>query len=77
MTRRLEEEVEKARHHERWKVEYMTLLERDELMREEGREEERENTECERKRADQEQQRAEDYLKEIEILKAKLAQMDL
>ena len=55
----------------------MTLLERDELMREEGREEERENTECERKRADQEQQRAEDYLKEIEILKAKLAQMDL
>ena len=36
LTRRLAEEVDKARRHERWKVEYMTLLERDERMREEG-----------------------------------------
>ena len=36
-TRRLEEKVQEARLHEKWRIEYMTLLERDEKMREEGR----------------------------------------
>lgn len=38
-TEQLEAEVRKARAHNEWKVEYMTLEERDERMREEGREE--------------------------------------
>lgn len=39
LTRKIHAELEKARNHERWRVEYMTLLERDERMRAEGREE--------------------------------------
>lgn len=41
-TRRLDDEVNKARAHEEWKVEYMSLFLRDQEMREEGREEGRE-----------------------------------
>lgn len=37
-TRRIEAEVTKARTHEEWKVEYMSLFLRDQEMREEGRE---------------------------------------
>ena len=37
LTKRLEDLVEKARKHIEWRKEYMTLLERDERMREEGR----------------------------------------
>ena len=44
-TRRIADEVNKARAHEEWRVEYMSLLLRDQEMRaagrEEGREEER------------------------------------
>ena len=40
-TRRIEEEVTKARTHEEWKVEYMSLFLRDQEMREEGRTETR------------------------------------
>lgn len=36
-----DDEVNKARAHEEWKVEYMSLFLRDQEMREEGREEER------------------------------------
>lgn len=47
----------------KWRLEYVTLLERDEKMkeqgREEGREEERKNTLLEAKRADEAEQRAE------------------
>ena len=39
LTKRLEKSVEEARKHIRWRKEYMTLLERDEQMREEGRKE--------------------------------------
>ena len=39
LTRKLEEVVAKAREHIEWRKEYMTLLEIDERMREEGREE--------------------------------------
>lgn len=38
-TRRIEEEVNKARVHEEWRVEYMSLFLRDQEMREEGYEE--------------------------------------
>ena len=41
-TKRLNERVLAARSHEKWRREYMTLQERDELMREEGRKEGRE-----------------------------------
>ena len=34
---RLDEAVQKARNHEEWRMEYMTLLMRDNKMREEGR----------------------------------------
>ena len=35
--KRLDEAVQKARNHEEWRLEYMTLLMRDNKMREEGR----------------------------------------
>lgn len=54
----------------------MTLLERDEHMREEGREEEWRNTERERQCADQEQKRAEKYYNELAALKRKLAELE-
>ena len=50
--------LEKAREHKEWRLEYMTLLERDEMMREEGRKEERVNTLREKQRADSAEQRA-------------------
>lgn len=40
-TRRIADEVSKARVHEEWRVEYMSLLLRDQEMRTEGRDEER------------------------------------
>ena len=43
-TRRINDEVNKARAHEEWKVEYMSLFLRDEEKKEEGREEIRKNT---------------------------------
>ena len=39
MVNELEKAVQKAKKHEEWKVEYMTLLMRDNEMREEGRKE--------------------------------------
>ena len=39
ITKRLDDLVHKAREHKEWRLEYMTLLERDEQMREEGRKE--------------------------------------
>ena len=57
-TKRLDDQVKRYREHEEWRAEYMTLLERDELMREEGRAEERVRTEEEARRADAEKERA-------------------
>ena len=59
-TKRLDDQVKRYWEHREWRTEYMTLLERDEMMREEGREEgrkqgraeERAKTEVEKKRAD-------------------------
>ena len=39
MVKKIDAEVEKARNHEEWRNEYMTLLMRDQEKREEGREE--------------------------------------
>lgn len=39
LVRKLDDAVQKARNHEEWRLEYMTLLMRDNKMREEGREE--------------------------------------
>ena len=54
----LENEVKKARDHIQWRTEYMTFLEQLEKEREEGRAEERVNTEREKARADAEKSRA-------------------
>lgn len=43
LVRKLDDAVQQARNHEEWRLEYMTLLMRDNKMREEGREEGREN----------------------------------
>lgn len=75
-TNELENEVKKARDHIQWRTEYMTFLEQLEKEREEGRAEERINTERERARADAAENRADaaesraDEL-EKEILKLK------
>lgn len=67
-TRRLDEQVKRYREHKERRTEYMTLLERDEMMREEGREEvraeERAKTEAETKRADA----AEERIRQLEKL---------
>ena len=57
-TNELENEVKKARDHIQWRTEYMTFLEQLEKEREEGRAEERVNTEREKARADAEKSRA-------------------
>ena len=59
-TNELENEVRKARDHIRWRTEYMTFLEQLEREREEGRKEERVNTEFQRARADDAEKRAGD-----------------
>ena len=79
LSRRLDDLVEKARSHKEWKVEYMTLLERDERMREEGRveglkegrEEERRNTERERCRADAAEEKVRQLTEQLAALRSK------
>ena len=68
----LENEVQKARDHIKWRTEYMTFLEQLEKEREEGRAEERINTERERARADAAESRADALEKEILELKKQL-----
>ena len=71
-TNELENEVQKARDHIKWRTEYMTFLEQLEKEREEGRAEERINTERERARADAAESRANALEKEILELKKQL-----
>jgi hypothetical protein len=66
LTKRLDHHVQEARSHIVWRKEYMTLLERDERMREEGREEERKNTLREKARADEAEKQAEEAKKRVE-----------
>jgi hypothetical protein len=58
ITKKLDQLVLDAREHKEWRLEYMTLLERDERMREEGRAEEHKNTLREKQRADEAEKRA-------------------
>ena len=82
---RVQSQVVKARQNARWRKEFMdwemTLRHEREKGREEGRQEERANTERERKRADeaqaelqQEKQRADQYQTEVDRLRRLLAE---
>ena len=81
-TKRLDDQVKRAREHEEWRIEYMTLLERDEMMREEGRKqgreegraEERVRTAAETKRADAEKVRADAAVERVRQLEKLLAE---
>ena len=82
-TNELENEVKKARDHIQWRTEYMTCLEQLEKEREEGRAEERVNTErekaradAEKSRADAEKSRADELAKEILELKKKIESIE-
>ena len=82
-TNELENEVKKARDHIQWRTEYMTFLEQLEKEREEGRAEERVNTErekaradAEKSRADAEKSRADELAKEILELKKKIESIE-
>ena len=82
-TNELENEVKKARDHIQWRTEYMTFLEQLEKEREEGRAEERVNTErekaradAEKRRADAEKSRADELAKEILELKKKIESIE-
>ena len=75
-TRKLEDAVEEARVHIHWRQEYMTFLEQLEKEREEGRAEERVNTEREKARADAEKSRADELAKEILELKKKIESIE-
>lgn len=58
LTGKLHKAVEEGRRNEKWRSEYMKELLHDDDMREEGREEERANTEREKARADAQEARA-------------------
>ena len=71
LTRKLQRAVEAGRRNEKWRSEYMKELLHDDDMREEGRAEERENTEREKARAEQEKARAEQEKTNAEQEKAR------
>ena len=79
IAKKLDELVQKARQHKEWRLEYMTLLERDEQMREEGRkegrEEERINTMKEAARADAAEAAVLAMQERIQQLEKKLASL--
>ena len=76
LTKRLDHHVQEARSHIVWRKEYMTLLERDERMREEGREEGRkEGREEERKNTLREKARADEAEKQVALLKEQLSRL--
>ena len=84
LTNRLDHKVKEARSHIEWRKEYMTLLERDERMREEGREEgrkegreeEKKNTLRERARADEAEIRAAEAEKQAEEAKKEVEEAE-
>ena len=71
-TKRLDDKVKEAREHIEWRKEYMTLLERDERMREEGREEERVKTEMEAARANAAEKEASEAKREASAFREEL-----
>ena len=76
LTNRLDHKVKEARSHIEWRKEYMTLLERDERMREEGREEEKKNTLREKARADEAEIRAAETKKQAEKAKKEVEEAE-
>ena len=83
-TRRLDEQVKRYREHKERRAEYMTLLERDEMMREEGRKqgreegraEERAKTEAETKRANAEKKRADAEKERADAAEERIRQLE-
>ena len=84
LTKRLDHHVQEARSHIVWRKEYMTLLERDERMREEGRVEgfekghkegREEGREEERKNTLREKARADEAEKQVALLKEQLSKL--
>lgn len=84
LTKKLDALVKKARAHKDWRQQYMTLLERDEHMREEGRAEGREegraeervNTEHEKGRADKAEQLLADAKQQAEDARKQYAALE-
>ena len=77
LTGKLHRAVEAGRRNEKWRSEYMKELLHDDDMREEGRAEERENTEREKARADAQEARAnalEAKIRELEAVINKMKQ---
>lgn len=77
LTGKLHRAVEAGRRNEKWRSEYMKELLHDDDMREEGRAEERENTEREKARADAQEARAnalEAKIRELEAVINKMRQ---
>ena len=80
LTKKLDALVKKARAHKDWRQQYMTLLERDEHMREEGREEgraeERINTKREKDRADKAEQLLADAKQQADAARKQYAALE-
>ncbi|SCY34808.1 hypothetical protein SAMN02910370_02217, partial [Lachnospiraceae bacterium XPB1003] len=74
-TRRLDELVKATKHKKDIGVKYMKSWELESELREEGREEERANTEAERRRADAAESRADAAEAELEKYKAKFGKI--
>ena len=76
LTGKLHRAVEAGRRNEKWRSEYMKELLHDDDMREEGRAEERENTEREKARADAQEARADALEARADALEAKIRELD-
>ena len=76
LTRKLQRALEAGRRNEKWRSEYMKELLHDDDMREEGRAEERENTEREKARAEQEKTNAEQEKARADSLEARVRELE-
>ena len=76
LTSKLHRAVEAGLRNEKWRSEYMKELLHDDDMREEGRAEERENTEREKARADAQEARADAQEARAEALEAKVRELE-
>lgn len=76
LTGKLHKAVEEGRRNEKWRSEYMKELLHDDDMREEGRAEERENTEREKARADAQEARADALEARADALEAKVHELE-
>lgn len=76
LTGKLHKAVEAGRRNEKWRSEYMKELLHDDDMREEGRAEERTNTEREKARADAQEARADALEARADALEAKVRELE-